>query len=131
MGQLLLERLAIGHVHHRAKHPDRRVFTVVNDVTAIDDKSVGSVASPKPVLVRPIVFPALDVPMNVVIYPLSVVGMQPLGPGGHVPSDLVAGVTKQLLETLVPPQFVGRKVPVTDRVAGCTRYQVESLLAEP
>ena len=62
---------------------------------------------------------------------LAIVRVQPVGPGRHARTDLIAGVPKELLITLVTPKLVGREIPIPNGVAGRTGNQLKSFLADP
>src|SRR5581483_2743280 len=78
--QLLLRPLALGDIQHGADHAYRLAGLVVNDVTAIQDPRIASVAAPEPIFVQPQPLTSIDGGVNARDNPLFIEGVNSVCP---------------------------------------------------
>ena len=59
--------------------------------------------------------------------PCTIFGMNAIGSPGSICPDIHGGIVEQGRDALIPPEAVGREVPVPNRVVGRARHDLEAL----
>ncbi|MND97216.1 hypothetical protein D3C80_895320 [compost metagenome] len=116
------------HIHHASQHAQGDAGGITDDQTSVDYMCLGRVSLQEPVLVRPFGRRARDRRAYAGQDPLAIIGMDVPSPEVGVATDLAA-MPELGFHMLVPPDFVGREIPVPDHVVGDRGHQTETLLA--
>lgn len=125
----LLRPLAVRDVRHGADHPQRRSARSPHDEAALADVSVRAVDATHAAFRVPPLSAAVDHRLHLRGHPLLVLGVQQiLPPGGAVAGRFRHGAQERLAG-LVPPQLIGRHVPVENDVLGRLHHELEALVA--
>ena len=123
--QRVLGLPALGDVLHRTDHADGLAGGIPDHKPAVQNESIGPVATAEAVFAGPGLPSGIDQRVNPADDPLPVLRMNGLVPGFDSGFGLVRQVAEQGPESLVPPDLVVEQIPVPDDIVGCPGDDLE------
>jgi hypothetical protein len=127
-GEIAEDLVAFGDIHHGADHTDRVIELVTDEVSAVQDFSVGAVGAGEAIFGGPDLFISLDQLAQAGQDARSVIGVDVLVPPGGVGEGGRGRVAEGGMDAFAPPDLIGEEVPIPDGVVGGSGDEVEAFL---